>query len=139
MNEGTHVMSLFGTVGGAVLAAAAVIRGVWAYRNHRRNAEAPDLGQLEHMTRGSRYTTQAAVELGKVEARFLPDLLEGTRTFEELLYRVRADRAKARRLAHEYCRNYEEVIGVVREKIPEHRAWADEMEGLLSKIEGAAR
>lgn len=131
-------MKLFWTIFGAVLAAAAVIWTVSSFVAAREKSVVGDLSMLESMTRGAKATEALATEHGKILDLTKDSTLDGARHFEKILRAGRVERSKARSLAFNYVYEYREVIKAVREKIPEHKSWAEELDGLLTKIETTA-
>lgn len=135
-------MKLFLTIFTAILAAAAVIWGVQAYRASKAADAAQDLRILKLMTESSKMEMVSAVTYGNfdehhwVTLNMTPD---SARQFERILRTGRVDRTDARSLAFDFVYNYREVIKIVRVKSPENLKWADDLEPLLTNVEVAAR
>jgi hypothetical protein len=132
-------MKLFWTIFGAILAAAAVIWGVWSFVALRERDAATDLSMMERLAAAAKTADDLATVDRRIPSVSLDDARDRVLIFEQILRRGRVDPTKARSLATALVFDYREVVTVVRGEMPERREWADEMEALLSRVEAAAQ
>lgn len=133
-------MKLFFIIFGAILAAAAVIWGVHSHDVAEQERAATTLGLLKSEKELSELSREQVIWRQDV-SNLQFDLSQAKSIAVQLSlikkFKTRVSRFEVRSIVEDIVSNYQEEVRIVREKYPEQRKWADDMDETLTEIRAA--